>query len=249
MTKKTINWLFLFQIITHLSLIPMIMYGELHHYLWAWLVFFFTGSIGMSGTFHRLLSHRSYVAPKWWEYFGTMCATLGGTGSSIGWCAVHREHHRFTDTPRDPHCPHHHGVWRVQFLSMFHVPHIRYVPDLLRSKFHLWVHKYYWAIHLAYAGVCYLIDPFALVYLWLFPSFILWHAGSSINTLSHMVGWQDHNSGDTSTNHWLTGVFMWGEGWHNNHHATPAKMRFGERWWQIDVTYYVLRLFRFKSNY
>jgi stearoyl-CoA desaturase (delta-9 desaturase) len=248
-SPKTFNRLFIFQIITHLSVVPMLMYGELNHYLIAWLVFFFTGSIGMSGTFHRLLSHKSYVAPKWWEYFGTLCATLGGTGSSIGWCAVHREHHRFTDTERDPHCPHHHGVWWVQFLSMFHVPHVRYVPDLLRSHFHMSVHKYYWAIHLVYATICYVIEPFAVVYMWLFPSFVLWHAGSSINTLSHMLGWQDHDSDDTSTNHWLTGIFMWGEGWHNNHHATPTQMNFGEKWWQIDVTYYVLKLFRFKSNY
>lgn len=247
-TENKINWLFIFQIITHLSVIPMIMYSNLNHYLIAWLVFFFTGSLGMSGTFHRLLSHRSYEAPKWWEYFGTVCATLGGTGSSIGWCAVHREHHRFTDTERDPHSPMHQPWWKIQFFSMFHVPHVRYVPDLLRSQFHVNMHKYYWLVHAFYALACYTIDPFAIVYAWLFPSFILWHAGSSINTLSHTVGWQDYKTKDTSTNHWLTGIFVWGEGWHNNHHATPAQMRFGEKWYQIDITHYVLRLLGFKQR-
>jgi stearoyl-CoA desaturase (delta-9 desaturase) len=244
---KKINWLFVFHIFSHLSIIPMIIYGQWYHYLLAILVYFFTGSIGMSGTYHRLLSHKSYIAPKWWEYFGSLCGTVGGTGSTLAWCAVHREHHRFTDTSRDPHCPHHLGFFRVQFLSMFHEPHVRYVPDLLRSKFHSNLHKYYWLVHATYAGIVYLIDPFALIYLWLFPSFILWHAGSSINTLSHSLGWQDHESKDTSTNHWLTGIFVWGEGWHNNHHNLPGKMQFSERWWQIDITAYIIKLMGFKS--
>jgi stearoyl-CoA desaturase (delta-9 desaturase) len=132
---------------------------------------------------------------------------------------------------------------------MFHEPHIRYVPDLLRSKFHVTVHKYYWYIHLAYAVILYFtLGWFALVYLWLFPSFILWHAGSSINTLSHIWGKQHNNTGDTSTNHWLTGIFMWGEGWHNNHHYQPADCQFGKQWWQIDVTWWVIKLMGFKPR-
>ena len=243
-----INWLFAFQIFTHLSVILMLIYGTPIHYLYTWIVFFFTGALGMSGTYHRLLSHKSYEPPKWWIYLGTLFGTLGGTGSSIAWCAVHREHHRFTDTEKDPHSPHHHGFWRVQFLSMFHNPHVKYVPDLLRSSFHINMHKYYWLIHAFYALALYTIDPFALVYAWLFPSFILWHAGSSINTWSHAIGWQNHDSNDTSTNHWLTGIFVWGEGWHNNHHFNPAQMRFGEKWYQIDITYYTLRLLGFKQK-
>ena len=244
---KNINYLFIFQIVCTISLIPMLMYAEWQHYLWAIVVYFFTGAIGMSGTYHRLLSHKSYLAPRWWIYFGSLCGTLGGTGSTIAWCAVHREHHRFTDTEKDPHCPHHLGFFRVQFLSMFHEPSVRYVPDLLRDRFHVLLHKFYWLIHAVYGLILYFIDPFAIVYLWLFPCLILWHAGSSINTLSHSLGWQDHNSGDTSKNHWLTGFFVWGEGWHNNHHNSPGKMQFGERWWQLDITALIIKLLRFKS--
>ena len=245
---KNLNYLFVFQILAHLSLIPMIMWAETHHYILAIIVYFFTGAIGMSGTYHRLLSHKSYQSSKMWEYFGSICGTLGGTGSTIAWCAVHREHHRFTDTAKDPHCPHHQGFFRVQFLSMFHQPHVRYVPDLLRNKFHTSLHKYYWLVHAIWAISIFLIDPFAIIYLWLFPSLILWHAGSSINTLSHAIGWQDHQTGDSSTNHWLTGIFVWGEGWHNNHHNSPANMQFGERWWQIDITAWVLKTFVVKSK-
>lgn len=240
---KKINWLFVFQIITHLSVIPMIMYGTWHHWAIAIGVYFVTGSVGMSGTYHRLLSHKSYTAPRWWQIFGTVAATLGGTGSSIAWVAVHRAHHRFTDTKRDPHCPHHHGVFRVQFLSMFYQPNIKYVPDLLRDPFHVAMHKYYWAAHAIFAAAIFAVDPFAVVYAWLVPSVILWHAGSGVNTLGHMWGWQDRNAGkDSSTNHPVLGILMWGEGWHNNHHADPGNWEFGRKWWQIDVTKQIIKL-------
>lgn len=238
--KSKINLLFTFQIITHLSLIPMIIYGLWYHWLIAFFVYFLTGSIGMSGTYHRLLSHKSYQAPNWWMYLGTILATLGGTGSSIAWCSVHREHHRFTDTDKDPHCPHHLGFFKVQFLSMFHDVNLKYVPDLLRSNFHLAMHKYYWLIHAIYAAILWSIDPFALIYAWLVPAVILWHAGSSINTFSHSIGWQDHQTKDTSTNHWFNGIIMWGEGWHNNHHAFPADYRFGKKWYEFDITAYII---------
>jgi fatty-acid desaturase len=244
--KPKINLLFVFQIITHASVIPMIIYGVWYHWLIAFFVYFLTGSIGMSGTYHRLLSHKSYQAPKWWEYFGTLLATIGGTGSSIAWCAVHREHHRYTDTDKDPHSPHHQGFLKVQFLSMFYDVNIRYVPDLLRSRFHHNMHKFYWIIHLSWATVLYLLDPFAVIYAYLVPSVILWHAGSSINTFSHIVGWQDYKTKDTSTNHPVLGILMWGEGWHNNHHAFPADYRFGRKWWQIDITRYIIEGVRIK---
>lgn len=244
--KIKINNLFIFQCITHLSVIPMILYASWYHWIISFFVYFLTGSIGMSGTYHRLLSHKSYQAPKWWEYLGTILATIGGTGSSIAWCAVHREHHRFTDTDKDPHSPHIKGFIKVQFFSMFHQPNVRYVPDLLRSNFHIHIHKYYWLIHIVFASACYIIDPFAIIYAWLVPSLILWHAGSSINTFSHLLGWQDYNTKDTSTNHPILGILMWGEGWHNNHHAFPADYKFGKKWWQIDVTRYLIELVRIK---
>lgn len=244
---KNINWLFVYQIITHLSIIPMIIYGQWYHYAAAFIVYFFTGAVGMSGTYHRFLSHRSYIAPKWWEYFGSLCGTIGGTGSTIAWCAVHREHHRYTDTNKDPHSPHDQGIFRVQFLSMFHEPNVRYVPDLLRNRFHIILHKNYWLVHFIFAVMIYtLFDWFGLIYLYLFPNLILWHAGSSINTLSHILGTQDYKTNDSSKNHWFTGIFVWGEGWHNNHHYNPRNMQFGEKWWQIDITAMVIKFMRFK---
>jgi stearoyl-CoA desaturase (delta-9 desaturase) len=104
---KRINWLFVFQTMCIAALVCLMVNGEWWQWAVAFGVYAVTGSIGASATFHRLLSHRSYKAPAWWEYVGTVIGTLGGVGSSIAWVAIHREHHRFVDTERDPHSPMH----------------------------------------------------------------------------------------------------------------------------------------------
>lgn len=234
-----VNSVFLFQVLAHLALIPMLVYGSWIHWLVAIVVYFFNGCIGTSATYHRLLAHKSYKAPKWWEYFGTICTVIGGIGSSIAWCSIHREHHRFVDTGKDPHAPSLKGWAWVQFFSMLQTAKPKYAPDLLRSKFHMSIHKYYWWIHLAYALICFMIDPFAVVYAYLIPAAMMWQAGSTVNTLAHMFGSQDYDVGHTRNN-WLVSLLMWGEGWHNNHHADATNHRFGKKWWQFDPTAFII---------
>lgn len=237
------SWvLFGFQMLCLAAVAVLSLYGQWWHWAIAFLVYAVTGSIGASAIYHRLLSHRSYQCSIWWEQLGTIIGTLGGVGSSITWVAIHRAHHRWVDTERDPHSPWHRGFLSVQFLIMFNTPNLRLVPDLLRSKFHGWMHNYYWAVHVLYAGVLFVLDPMAVIYAHLVPASMLFHAGGLINTLGHSVGWKSHSSKDTSVNNPVLGVLVWGEGWHNNHHADPADWRFGQQWWQIDVAAYLIRL-------
>lgn len=223
------------QIIAHLSIIPMIIYGSWYHWLLGVGVYFITGCFGMTITYHRLLSHKSWNAPKWFEYFGSLAGTYGLTGSTIGWVAIHKEHHHYTDQEGDPHSPVHLGFFRVQWLSMFETPNPRYVVRLIRSKFHAFLHKWYFALHLAIAVIWYLIDPMLLVSAYLFPAMILWNAGSFINTLTHMTGYRNWETTDNSTNIPLLGILMWGEGWHNNHHYDPQNPSFKHKWWEFDL--------------
>jgi stearoyl-CoA desaturase (delta-9 desaturase) len=233
--KFKIYWLFVFQLICAISLVPMFMYATWQNWLVTLVVYSFYGCIGATAIFHRLLTHKAYEAPKWFEYFGTLCGTLGGYGSSIAWVAIHRAHHRYVDTDRDPHSPTYKGWFNVQFLIMFNQPSIKLVPDLLRSKFHLMMHNYYWLVHAIYAGILYYIDPFAVVYAHLVPSFLIFHAGGLINNWGHTWGWQDHTGKDTSRNNPILGYLVFGEGWHNNHHNDPKKWNFSEKWWQLDL--------------
>ena len=234
--------LFAAQFIAHSSFVYFLFSSS----LWEWgvvaLVYFCNGCIGMTATYHRLLSHRAWNCPPVVEYFGVLCATIGLTGSAISWVAIHRKHHKHTDEEMDPHSPLHKGFFYCQWLSMFESVQLRYVPDLVRQKFYLFQHRYYFPINFLYASVIGLIDSRALLYAWLVPACILWNAGSSIVTLSHLFGSNPHGLKCRARNLWPLGLVVFGEGWHNNHHAFPSRSRFSESLFQIDIGHWYIWL-------
>jgi stearoyl-CoA desaturase (delta-9 desaturase) len=243
----TAKKLFILQIIAHLAAIYWLWQGpSIGDALTVFAVYFFTGGIGMSVTYHRLLTHRSFKTTKFFEYFGTLCATLGLTGSSITWTATHRSHHANADREGDPHSPKILGYIPAQFLSMFSKINIRRSP-VLRDNVHQLFHQYYIHINLVYALiVTSLFGTWGLLNLYLVPACVLWNAGSFINTINHTrwLGYRRYNVPDNSTNNPLLGVFMWGEGWHNNHHRFQSRANIGERWYEIDIGYYIIKLIR-----
>lgn len=244
MFSGTAKSLIVYQILAHIALVFMLVYGTANEWLITLGIYLIISIIGGTVTYHRLLSHRSFKAPKWFEYTGSILGAIGGNGSGIAWAAIHREHHRFVDKDGDPHNPEKDGFFRVQFLSMLHVPKIRYVPDLLRSKFHIFVHEYYWLINFVYIALVMLIDPWAIVYAYFVPTLFVWHGGSFINTINHYIGYRNFETKDNSTNNFVTGFLVGGEGWHNNHHAFPADPQFGKKWWEIDPGWYLIKLVR-----
>ena len=237
--------LFISQMIAHMAFVYLVFQGELIHWLITILVYFFNGCIGMTMTYHRLLSHRAWSPPKWIEYFGALCATIGLTGSAISWVAIHRKHHRFTDTEKDPHSPSFKGFIYCHWFSMFEPVEIKYVTDLMKEKFYRFQHKNYLSICAIYAMCVGLIDPFAIIYAFLAPACLLWNAGSSIVTMAHMFGKNDHNIKSKAGNNWLLGLLVWGEGWHNNHHYRANSPYFFNKAWQVDIGGYLIWLFHF----
>jgi stearoyl-CoA desaturase (delta-9 desaturase) len=246
--KKLLPWytnpLFFFHILTHISLFFMILHGEWYHWLISIAFYFLFGCWGIAITFHRLVSHRSFNSPKWFKMLGLIFGSLGGVGTSIQWTAVHRDHHRNTDTDADPHNPAG-GIKRffqIQFLTMLVDSSPKYVTDLLRDPVHQRFHKYYWLIHALYALVLLLIDPFAIVYAYLVPSLILWHVMSALGTFAHtpLFGKQPIDQNNKSTNIWFLGYFAFGEGWHNNHHAVASDYKFGKEKWQWDLSAWII---------
>lgn len=233
--------LILAQILAHLSILPMLWFGSATHYALAICVYFLTGSLGMSATYHRYLSHRAWQPPRWFECVGGLLGTLGLCGSGIAWSAVHRTHHGHTDKEGDPHSPKLLGFWRAHFLSLRHLPNMRIVSDLLRDPVHRFLHERYWAVNLAYAGILAAIDPFAVVYLHLFPAAILWNSSASINSFCHVFGYKNFALENEARNNAIFGFLSWGEGWHNNHHAEPRAASFQRRWFEIDITARVIR--------
>jgi fatty-acid desaturase len=212
-------------------------------------VYFLTGCLGMSVCYHRLLTHRSFYTPLWVEQLFTVFATLGLTGSSLSWTAAHRQHHAKADKDGDPHSPQVLGYWRAQWASMFSPIDVSRSP-VLRSKFHVWMHRHYLNVNLLYGAILYIIgDINAVLTWWLVPACLLWNAGSLINTVCHTrwMGYKcDSNRADVdrSVNNPVLGLLMWGEGWHNNHHVYQRDPSIGKRWFEIDIGYWVICLIR-----
>lgn len=240
--------LFFFHIFTHASIVPMVLYASLEHYFISILMYYLFGCWGVAITYHRLVSHKSFESPKWFKIIGLTLGSLGGVGTSIQWTAVHRDHHRHSDTTNDPHNPA--GSLKrfiqMQFLTMLVPSSPRYVPDLLRDPLHQKFHKYYWLIHGMYAVILCLIDPFAVIYAYLVPCLILWHVMSALGTFAHtpIFGSQPVSQKDKSTNLWLLGWMAFGEGWHNNHHAQASDWRFGKKWFEFDLSAAIIKLIK-----
>jgi stearoyl-CoA desaturase (delta-9 desaturase) len=146
-----------------------------------------------------------------------VCETVMLSGSAIAWVAIHREHHKHSDTEKDPHSPVFKGYWRVHFMSMFVKPKIKHAVDLIRSPFYKFQHQYYFTINIVYALILFLLDPFAIIYAWLVPAALVWNAGSLIVSFSHKEG--------KATDNALLGLLTFGEGWHKTHHDNWRRKR------------------------
>lgn len=246
--KLNPNTLFFLQVVAHIATMYWVFseYFNLFSVSLVFFVYFLTGCLGMSITYHRLLTHRSFKTFKVFEILGTFLATVGLTGSSLSWTAAHRQHHSNADRQGDPHSPNILGYVKAQWLSMFSTVDLKRSP-VLRSKIHQFFHRYYIHINLGYAVILYLIGNFyAVLIFYLVPACILWNAGSLINTVCHskLLGYRRYEVPDKSVNNPILGVLMWGEGWHNNHHRFQNRPNIGERWYEIDIGYYIIKLCR-----
>lgn len=188
---------------------------------WQWciaiFVYFILNGLGMIMTYHRLLTHRSFKCPKWFEYLMSFFTTFSFTGSAITWTAIHRKHHKYADTEKDPHSPDHMGFWRVQFLTVFTDVEGRYATDLMRDKFYKWQHKHYIKIILSGLILLTLIDPMLTIYGLLFPAALTLFFGTLI------LSWAHHDN-KPRTVPWLA-LLTFGDAFHDTHHENPNKHR------------------------
>lgn len=205
--------------------------------------------LGISGCYHRMLSHRSYQTHTAIKRVMMWFAAVAGQGSPIFWATVHRGyHHRYTDREGDPHSPKD-GFWHSYMLWMFTLSNGDLSPkscvDLMRDTDCMFVHKHYlkilWISHLCLA----LISVDLWLYTMLLPAWITLH-GYSINTSmnhSRKYGYVNYPREDDSKNVvWLFPLIL-GEAWHNNHHGDPKNPNYGHRrWWELDPTYYLIKL-------
>jgi stearoyl-CoA desaturase (delta-9 desaturase) len=84
--------------------------------------------------------------------------------------------------------------------------------------------------------------PQLLVWGFFLSTIVLFHVTVTINSLAHRWGRRRFATNDDSRNNWLLALLTFGEGWHNNHHHFPGSARQGFKWWELDLTYYALRV-------
>jgi fatty-acid desaturase len=206
---------------------------------------FITGMFGITLSFHRNLSHKSFKLPKWLEYTFAYCGVQAVQGDPLDWVSLHRYHHQYCDTEMDPHTPHE-GFWHSHIGWLFDEKPRRSlgranVGDMEKDDFYQFLHKTY-IIHpvllslalYALGGAPYLVWGMAVRLV------LVYHVTWFVNSASHVWGTQPWNTGDLSKNNWWVAMVAFGEGWHNNHHAFEYSARHGLKWWQLDPTWWTI---------
>ena len=197
--------------------------------------------------YHRYFAHRSYRTSR---AFQLVLAVLGATSMQNGpiwWASVHRRHHKCSDGPDDPHSPVVRGFWYAHITWVFDRTKPRprdesNVGDLTRYPELRWIDRHDWLPLFTYAVLCFVVGGGSgLVWGFVVSTLAVFHATMLINSLTHVWGSRRYATGDSSRNSALLALLTFGEGWHNNHHHYMSCARQGFFWWEIDVTYYVLR--------
>jgi stearoyl-CoA desaturase (delta-9 desaturase) len=228
------------------------------------LAMYFLTGLGITIGFHRLLVHRSFETYTWMKFVWVVLGSMAVQGPMLKWVAMHRRHHHWSDTANDPHSPKHTGEGVLGVLRGFWHAHIgwffeadppnldHYVKDLWTSRalrvasglFPLWVVLGLVIPAILGGVITHSWTGVLTGFIWggLVRVFLVHHSTWSINSACHLWGLTPYRCNDQSRNNFLFGVLALGEGWHNNHHAFPTSARHGLHWWQIDISYWVIRM-------
>lgn len=220
-----------------------------------------TGSVGVCMGYHRCLTHGSFQTYRPVRWLLATIGGLSGEGSALTWVANHRKHHAFSDKQGDPHSPRHGNWWSHMFWFMpnrgekWHSDLLsRYAPDLNKDRMMVFLHKMFLPSHLILGfllgAVGYFGTGIGLGGWWNAFSMIAWGVGVRmvyvlhitwfVNSATHLWGYRNYETTDDSKNLWWVGIFAFGEGWHNNHHAYQRVASQGHKWWEIDTTYWLI---------
>ncbi len=233
--------------------------------LFDWIIcafLYFFRMFWITGGYHRYFAHKSYKTSRWFQFVIAFLAQTSAQKGALWWAAHHSHHHRHSDTPEDPHSMKLYGFW---------YSHVGWIigPDYKETDYKT-IGDYAKYPELVWLNKHYLVPPVTLAVLvtalgaWvnggspllmfthhglstLFVGFFLstiitYHGTFSINSIMHKFGKQRYESGDESKNSLWLALLTLGEGWHNNHHYYEVAARQGFFWWEIDITYYGLKV-------
>ena len=208
--------------------------------LYAIRMFFITGA------YHRYFSHRSYKTSRAFQFFLALGATFTSQKGVLWWAAHHRTHHRLSDQPGDLHSVKQSGfMWsHIGWImsSDFDDTDLSRIKDLAKYPELRFLNRFWIVPPILLAVTLYAVGGvWALLWGSGVSQVLSWHGTFTINSLSHLFGTRRYATGDDSRNNWFLAIITMGEGWHNNHHQYQVSARQGFYWWEVDLTYYILR--------
>lgn len=209
--------------------------------------------------YHRYFAHKSFKTTRPVQFLFALIGASATQRGPLWWAAHHRQHHRHADQPADPHSPKQGFFWSHMgwFLSGKHYQaDYKLVPDWQRFSELRWLDRYDLAVPVLLALALFILGVLLekyfpgsgtsgwqmLVWGYFISTVVLLHATLLINSMAHCLGKKRYQTADESRNNLFLALLTLGEGWHNNHHHYPASARQGFYWWEVDISYYILKL-------
>jgi stearoyl-CoA desaturase (delta-9 desaturase) len=247
-------------VILHLGCFGLIWTGWSWFAVWIAVALYFVRMFAVTGIYHRYFSHKSYSTSRFGQF---LLALLGATcvqRGALWWAYHHRHHHQHSDDPEDAHSPHVHGFWwsHIGWITSrrnFPTDYTK-VRDLAKYPELVFLNRFDIVVPVLFATGLFALGLFLehnapglhtggaqlLVWGFFISTTALFHGTSCINSLAHLMGGRRFETADDSRNSFILSLITLGEGWHNNHHRYMSATRQGFYWWEIDITYYLLKI-------
>jgi stearoyl-CoA desaturase (delta-9 desaturase) len=223
------------------------------------LVLYAVRVFALTAGYHRLFSHNAFRTSRWFQF---LLAFAGATAAQLGplwWAAHHRRHHRFVDTANDVHSPRYGGFFWAHMGWLLRKSARETNPEVIRDLYKYpelrWLDRYVLLAPLSLIAILFAIGywlgrsypqlhtsgPQLVVWGFFISTVLVYHVTFMVNSVNHTFGTRRFQTGDDSRNNILVAFLTFGEGWHNNHHRFSASARQGFYWWELDITWYILK--------
>ncbi|MBE0482376.1 MAG: acyl-CoA desaturase [Bacterioplanes sp.] len=261
MTSTEFNWVRVLPfIILHLLCLVALFIDVSTTAIVVCLGLFWLRLFAITAFYHRYFSHRSFKTNRFWQFIFALLGNMAAQRGALWWAAHHRCHHQHADTDEDLHSPVKRGFWwshmgwftcDASFKTQYHR-----IKDLAKFPELRWLNRYDGFAPLLLIALLYGIGEWLaysapqlatnglqlVVWGFFISTVMLFHATVTINSLGHIWGKKRFATQDESRNNAFLALLTLGEGWHNNHHRWAVSTRQGFYWWEIDITYYILKI-------
>jgi stearoyl-CoA desaturase (delta-9 desaturase) len=247
-------------VILHAGCLGVIWTGWSWFAVWTAVALYFIRMFAVTGVFHRYFSHKTYSTSRVGQFLLALWTGTTVQRGALWWAYHHRHHHQHSDDPEDAHSPHVHGFWWAHIgwiTSRRNFPtDYSKIKDLAKYPELVWLNRFDIVVPVLFAASLCLLGSYLetaapalgtsggqlLVWGFFISTTVLFHGTASINSFTHLWGNRRFNTTDDSRNSFILALITLGEGWHNNHHRYQSSTRNGFYWWEIDPTYYGLKL-------